>query len=432
MSSRRSGRQQNTKTMKTLPTQAHESPSDPPLGAARLLSGLRVLDLTNVLSGPFCTYQLSLLGAEVIKIEHPGLGDLARQLGADPELNQKLMGTSFMAQNAGKKSVTIDLKNAGGKETFLKLMESADAVVENFRPGVMERLGLDYPSLRTRNPRIVYCAISGFGQDGPLSDQPAYDQIIQGMSGVMSITGDAESAPLRVGYPICDTLGGMTAAFALVSALYATRNSREGCFVDVSMLDSTLAGMGWVVSNYLMAGVEPAAMGNENMTAAPSGTFITGDGLLNIAANTQAQYEKLCRLLNRIDLLADPRFAERESRKRHRAELKAELERALQARSAAEWALAMNADDVPAGCVLTVPDALQHPQIGARRLVQTLPGVDGVADTIRVVRAGYRVAEYELGSADPPPRLGQHTDEVLSAMGLGANAITQLRATGAI
>jgi CoA:oxalate CoA-transferase len=175
-------------------------------GMGGLLGGIRVLDLTNVLAGPFGAYQLALLGAEVIKVEAPGTGDLARQLGADPALNRALMGASFLAQNAGKRSVTIDLKSTAGKEVFRRLVRTADVVIENFRPGVMERLGLGYDTLRELRPGLVYCAISGFGQNGPLKDNPAYHQIVQGLSGVMSVTGDAASAPLRVGYPVADTI----------------------------------------------------------------------------------------------------------------------------------------------------------------------------------------------------------------------------------
>ena len=176
------------------------------------LSGVRVLDLTNVLAGPYCCYQLALLGAEVIKVERPGTGDLARQLGADPERNKSLMGVSFLAQNAQKKSVTLDMKHETGKALLKRLVRTSDVLVENFRPGVMDRLGLGYEVLKAENPNLIYCAISGFGQDGPWKDNPAYDQIVQGISGVMSITGDGDSAPLRVGYPLADTVGGMTAA----------------------------------------------------------------------------------------------------------------------------------------------------------------------------------------------------------------------------
>ena len=186
------------------------------------LAGVRVLDLTNVLAGPFCCHHLAHLGAEVIKVEATGRGDLARRLGADPDLNDKGMGVSFLAQNAGKKSVTVNLKHPKGKQLFLKLVKTADVLVENFRPGVMNRLGVGYDTLKEEKPQLIYCAISGFGQDGPWVHRPAYDQIIQGASGVMSITGDSESAPLRVGYPVADTVGGITAAFAVAAALNAS------------------------------------------------------------------------------------------------------------------------------------------------------------------------------------------------------------------
>src|SRR6267143_3776156 len=313
----------------------------------RLLEGIRVLDLTNVLAGPFGAYQLELLGADVIKIEAPDCGDLARQLGADADLNRELMGASFLAQNAGKRSVTVNLKSEAGRQVFRRLVGSADVVMENFRPGVMARLSLGYDTLRQIRPGLVYCAISGFGQDGPLKDNPAYDQIIQGLSGAMSVTGDANSAPLRVGYPVADTTGGMTAAFALVAALLKRERTGQGEFIDVSMLESTVAAMGWAVSNWLVAGVRALPMGNENMTASPSGAFATADGLLNIAANEQGQFETLCDLVGQSDLKADPRFAEREERKRRRAELKGELEAALAGRSAKEWAALFNRHGVP-------------------------------------------------------------------------------------
>ncbi|HEY5754312.1 MAG TPA: CoA transferase, partial [Steroidobacter sp.] len=283
-----------------------------------VLAGIRVIDITNVLAGPFCSYQLMLSGAEVIKVEVPGSGDLARQLGADAELSRRLMGASFLAQNGGKKSLTVNLKVEAGKEIFRRLVKNADVLVENFRPGVMERLGLGYKALASINPKLVYCAISGFGQDGPMSDAPAYDQIVQGMSGAMSITGDATTAPIRAGYPVSDSIGGITAAFAISSALVGRERSGKGRFIDVSLLDSTIAAMGWVVSNYLIAGKQPEPMGNDNFTAAPSGTFMTGNGLLNIAANTEEQFVALAKLIERPDLLQDPRFLTRELRLRNR------------------------------------------------------------------------------------------------------------------
>ena len=399
---------------------------------SHLLDGVRVLDLTNVLAGPFCCYQLAQLGAEVIKVEMPNTGDLARQLGADPDLNRNLMGASFLAQNAGKKSITLNLKSEGGKDLFRRLVVTSDVVVENFRPGVMERLDLGYFSLKDIRPEIIYCAISGFGQTGPLRDNPAYDQIIQGLSGVMSVTGGPETAPLRVGYPVCDTIGGMTAAFAIAAALHRRAVAGEGEFIDVSMLEATLGTMGWAVSNHLIAGVDPEPMGNENMTASPSGAFQTGDGLLNIAANKQEQFETLCRLIGCDELIIDPHFAEREARKRHRYELKAELERALAKASAEHWETVLNQAGVPAGRVLTVPEALATPQVAGRGFMHHLPNAPGVDRDIAVVRSGMKLGHGDPEPAFPPPTLGQHTDEVLAQLGTTAEQRQQLREDGVI
>jgi CoA:oxalate CoA-transferase len=370
-----------------------------------------------VLAGPFCCYQLAQLGAEVIKVETPGTGDLARQLGADPELNRRLMGASFLAQNAGKRSITLNLKHAKAREAFLRLVATSDVVVENFRPGVMDRLGLGYDALKSTKPNLIYCAISGFGQDGPLRLNPAYDQIIQGLSGVMSVTGDAQSAPLRVGYPVADTMGGITAAYAISAALFRRERSGEGELIDVSMLESTLVAMGWVVSNWLIAGVRPQPLGNENMTASPSGAFRTGTGLLNIAANQQQQFETLCGLIGRPELARDPRFAEREDRKTNRFALKTEIERALVARPAAEWSRLMNDRGVPAGEVLDVPSILQHPQIVERQLLRTFDDVPDVDADVSVVRSGFRLASGDPAPASPPPALGADTRRLLGELG---------------
>lgn len=400
----------------------------------RPLEGIRVLDLTNVLAGPFCTYQLALMGAEVIKIERPGEGDLARRLGADPELNARRMGASFLAQNAAKKSLALDLKKARGKQVFRRLVETADALVENFRPGVMDRLGFGWEELRKIRPELVYAAISGFGQSGPLRDDPAYDQIVQGLSGAMSITGDARSAPLRAGFPVADTMGGMTAAFAVVAALLGVRERGVGMFVEVSMLESLLAAMGWALSNWLVAGVAPRPMGNENPTAAPSGTFRTAAGLLNIAANEQRQFEALCRLLGREDLLRDPRFAGREARKANREALREELERALAARPAREWAALLNARGVPAGEVLTVPGILAHPQIQERDFIRAFADPPGVGRPISVVRGGWRIPGGEEASAPatPPPELGADGAAILAGIGYSEAEIVALRREGVI
>jgi crotonobetainyl-CoA:carnitine CoA-transferase CaiB-like acyl-CoA transferase len=397
------------------------------------LSGLRVLDLSNVLAGPFCAYQLALQGAEVIKVEAPGSGDLARQLGHDPALSRQGMGASFLAQNAGKRSITLNLKSAAGKAVFHRLLETADVLVENFRPGVMERLGLGHETLRAAHPRLIYCAISGFGQTGPMSGAPAYDQIVQGLSGVMSITGGADTAPLRVGYPACDTIGGITAAFAISSALVRLARTGEGAFIDVSMLDATLTTMGWVVSNYLLCGQAPVPMGNDNFTAAPSGAFRTGEGLLNIAANKQEQYLALVELIGRPDLAADSRFAEREARKRNRAALTIEVEAGLASRSAAEWEALFNKAGIPSGRVLSVPEALALPQIQARGLVRNLGRLDGIAPEIAVTGAGFIVDGGDGGEPlAAPPRLGEDTDTILAELGYAESDIAAFREQGVL
>lgn len=394
------------------------------------LKGIRVLDLTNVLAGPFCCHQLAHMGAEVIKVETRGGGDLARQLGADPDLNKRYMGVSFLAQNAGKRSITVDFKKPGGKAVFRKLVQSADVVVENFRPGVMQRLGLGFEVLKGENPRLIYCAISGFGQEGPLRDLPAYDQIIQGMSGMMSITGAADTAPYRVGYPVADTVGGITAAFAVAAAL--ANRERTATMIDVSMLEAAMATMGWAISNLLIAGKEAKPMGNENGTASPSGTFSTGDGLLNIAANKQEQFEAVCRVVGRPELINDARFAERQGRLQHRYELKAELEKAMEAKSAEEWWALLNAQGVPAGPVYTVPQALSHPQIATRGMIATFENVPGVGRDIRVVRTGIKL-DGEAPKVDaPPPTLGQHTDAILGELGYTPEQIAQLKTEQAV
>src|SRR5690554_397059 len=377
------------------------------------LSGIRVLDLTNVLAGPFCCHQLAHLGAEVIKVENPSGGDLARQLGADADLNEAFMGASFLAQNAGKKSVTLNLKDSDDRSRFLELVKSADVLVENFRPGVMARLLLDFESLKEVNSEISYCAISGYGQDGPLASYPAYDQIIQGMSGVMSITGDSDTGPYRVGYPLADTVGGLTAAMAINAALAAPK--RTATFIDVSMLDSVLATMGWAVSNLLVAGKPPAPIGNNNVTASPSGTFRTKDGLINIAANKQEQFEQLCSVLECPEWLDDPRFGERSARLKHRQELSALIEVRLNTQTTEFWWAAFTKSGIPAGPVLTVEQVLAHPQIKSRGLIEDF-GSECIGRPLHVVSGGYRFDGLPPRVATPPPALGAHNDEIFNEL----------------
>jgi crotonobetainyl-CoA:carnitine CoA-transferase CaiB-like acyl-CoA transferase len=377
----------------------------------RPLSGIRVLDLTNVLAGPYCSYQLMLLGAEVVKIEVPGQGDLARHLGPDSELNRAGLGTSFLAQNAGKKSVEIDLKDAADRTDFEDMVRGADVLLENFRAGVLARLGFGWPRLHELNPRLVYCAISGFGQTGPMSQAPAYDQIIQGLSGMMSVTGTAETAPLRIGFPVCDTVGGLTAALHISAALAGRSTTGKGTFLDVSMLEAAISAMGWAISNHVVGGATPEPMGNQNTTAAPSGTFDTADGPLNIAANRQQQFETLCELVGRRELLTDSRFADREQRKRHRDELNHELTLALRRRTAREWEQVLGPAGVPAARVASVPQAVELDQLKHRGFFTDLPFPDGSDRVLRVAGSGVLHDGEPLHPTAPPPLLGEQNDE---------------------
>jgi crotonobetainyl-CoA:carnitine CoA-transferase CaiB-like acyl-CoA transferase len=379
------------------------------------LDGVKVVDLTNVLAGPYCSYQLMLFGAEVVKVELPGTGDLARRLGPDPELNRAQMGASFLAQNAGKKSVELDLKSPEGRAAFESMVAGADVLLENFRAGVLGRLGYDWDRLRELNPGLVYCAISGFGQSGPMREAPAYDQIIQGLSGMMSVTGTPDTVPLRVGFPICDTIGGLMAALAISAALAGRHRSGRGCHLDLSMLEASISAMGWTVSNYLISGVEPEPMGDQNATAAPSGTFETADGPLNIAANQQAQFETLCRLVGRPDLLADPRFAEREARKAYRQALNHELNQALRAKTALEWEELLAREGVPAARILTVPQALLLDQVRQRGFLTEVPFAGDGERSVTVTGNGVVVDGAALRPRGAAPRLGEHNDEFEAA-----------------
>jgi len=376
------------------------------------LSGVRVLDLTNVLAGPYCSFQLSLMGAEVVKVEKPGSGDLARHLGPDPRLNDAGLGASFLAQNAGKKSVELDLKDDVGRAAFEDLVRGADVLVENFRAGVLARLGYGWAELRALNDQLVYCAISGFGQTGPQSQAPAYDQIVQGLSGMMSITGTVESAPLRVGFPVCDTVGGLMAAFAISSALVRRAAGGGGAFLDLSMLEASVSAMGWAVSNYLVSGIETVPMGDQNATAAPSGTFHAADGPLNIAANRQTQFETLCRVIGREDLVSDPRFATRDLRKLHREELNREIDAALAGGDAQHWADALSAAGVPAARILTVAQAVESQQLAHRRFFHDVPFPGDARRVVRTSGNGVHVDGRPMRPQGPPPVLGEHNDEL--------------------
>jgi len=396
----------------------------------KLLEGIRVLDMTNVLSGPFATLHLSLLGAEVIKIENPDGGDLARKLGNVSKLNKELMGTSFLAQNANKKSLTLNLKTQEGKEIFRKLAKTADVLVENFRPAVMARLGFSYEELCKINPKLIYCAISGFGQTGPDAFKPAYDQIIQGLSGVMAVNGDERLNPLRAGFPVCDTVGGMNAAFAVMAALYYREHTGEGQFIDIALLDSIMPLMGWVAANLLIGGQQPVLLGNDNFTAAPSGMFKTKDGYINIAANQQQQWEDLADELGLPELKTDSRFQERDTRKANRFLLTPLLEAKLTQNTTVHWVEVLNAKGIPSGDVASLEAALSSEQARHRQVIEDVetPGVG----KIKIFNMTAKFSKTPAEITAPPPHLSEHTAEILAGLGYSEEDMKKFKEKGAI
>ncbi len=391
----------------------------------KMLKDIRVIDLTNVLSGPFATLHLALLGAEVIKIEVPDGGDLARKLGNVPKLNQELMGTSFLAQNANKKSLTLNLKLDEGKAIFRRLLETADVVVENFRPGVMTRLGFSYEEMTKINPGIVYCAISGFGQTGPDAFKPAYDQIIQGLSGEMDVNGDERLHPLRAGFPVCDTVGGLNAAFAIMAALYYREHTGEGQFIDIALLDSIMPLMGWVAANLLIGGQSPIPMGNDNFTAAPSGVFRTKNGFINIAANQQKQWEDLADALGLPELKTDARFQQRDTRKANRKLLTPLLEARLTQENTDHWVELLNNKSIPSGDIVSLENALNSEQIKHRQTIATVN--EPLIGNIKIFNLSAKFSKTPGEIEAPPPRLSSHTERILSALGYSQEQQRELK-----
>ena len=394
---------------------------------------MRVLDLANVLAGPFCCYQLVQLGAEVIKVETPGTGDLARQLGADPELNRRLMGASFLAQNAGKRSLGLDLKHPAGRAVFERLAGRADVLVENFRPGVLDRLGIGAEALLKANPRLVYCAISGFGREGPLRDRPAYDHVIQAVSGMMAVTGTVASGPMRVGFPLTDYVAGLLAAFAVATALFRRERSGIGGIVDVAMLDAALVILGPVLAQFLIGGQVPPPAGNQPFGGSPfSGIFATADGLLAVVGSTAKQCLGLCRVLGLAALEADARILRWQAHPELKAEIAPLLERAYLTRTAEDWELRMAAADIPAGKVRGVGEILGHPHLAERALLAEISDVPGVGRTIKVPDVGFKLFGAERPPLRPPPLPFADTREVLRANGWSDREIDALERDGAV
>ncbi len=380
------------------------------------LAGLRVVDFSHVMAGPFATQFLRLLGAEVIKVESPG-GDLFRNYDTDPRYAG--MSPAFIAANAGKKSVVLDLKTPDGIESARRLIATADAVVENFRPGVMTRLGLGYEAARALRPDIIYCSISGYGQNGPMRDYPAIDNVVQATSGVMSVSGEPDGLPVRVGVPVVDTYAGTLGALALVSALLQRERFGGGQYIDVAMMDASIVLLTAAVTPYLVKGEVPERTGNTGYSAQPTaGLFRCNDGeLISLGVVQQNQYAALCRVLERPDLAADPRFLDIRSRRAHFQPLTALLGMVFATRAAADWEARLSAVGVPCGMVRDVGAACDLAQLDARGLKQKIriPGLPEGED-VHVLNAGFVFAHDGPGVSDPPPRLGQHTAEILAAL----------------
>jgi len=390
---------------------------------------VRILDFTRYLAGPYGTYQLALLGADVIKIESHE-GDESRHLLVSREWAERKMASSFLAVNANKRSITLDLRQPAAVEVITRLVPTTDVVWENFRPGVMERLGLGYDALAAINPRLVYCAVSGFGHTGPERTTAAFDGKLQAMSGIMSITGDPAGGPMRAGFAICDTIGGITAALAVASALYQRVHTGRGQFVDVAMLDAALAFIPGPVAEYSVAGIPQRQIGNGSVSRKPTaGRFRAGDGYLVLAVLTEKQFVALMRTIGRADALDDPRFKDWRARTENEPALREIIEGALAKDDPKSWEARLTAADVPCATVWKIEEITRHPQLEHRDVLQT---IDSRYGPMRLVGAGFRLAHGSPGIEREPPTLGEHTDEILAEAGYTPAEIKDLRRDGVI
>ena len=377
------------------------------------LKGKTIIDLTQVLAGPYATYQLALLGADVIKVEDPRGGDWTREGSAPPGLENQNMGTAYLTQNANKKSITLDLKSAKDIEKLKDLVEAADVFVENFRPGTASRLGLSYENIKQVKPNIVYCSISGFGQDGPISNRPAYDHIVQGMCGIMRLTGTTATEPNKVGAPYVDYATGLNGAFAIVSALHEVNRTGKSIKLDVSMLDTSLLLMSSLVTNHLNTGWAPVASGNEAWSKSPtSGAFETQSGLLMIAANNEAQFERFCSAITRQDLLDNQKFKDPGKRKENQNELRNLIEKIIKTQTAEYWEEKFNDYAVPAARVRNLDEILDERQVKERKVTQKLK-IPGIKNSLHMPTLGFKVDNKVVAPQKPPPKLGQDNHHII-------------------
>ncbi len=397
-------------------------------------SGVRVLDFTQVLAGPYATSHLAMLGAEVIKVEQPAGGDQAREmLPAVGPLQDNRLSPMFISMNMGKRSLTLDLKKPEAREVVYRLVERSDVLIQNFKAGTMERMGLGPEVLQEINPRLVYCSISGYGQTGPKAKQAAYDPAIQAASGMMSITGHPDTGPMKTGFWATDMATGVTAAFAIAGALFERHTTGKGRLLDVSMLDTALSFMSPIISIYQNGGFQPGLYGNRSQTgSATSDVFPTGDGFLLIAAATPGQYAILCKTVGRPELADDPRFNTREGRVVNAEALRNALVEALSTADAPTWEARIGAAGVPCAAVATLPQVVESPQVVHRRIIGKAEAPAAFGRDLSVVGLPFKLDGDDANADLPPPLLGQHTDAILDEMGYSAEEIAALRAAGAI
>ncbi|HVX30825.1 MAG TPA: CoA transferase [Nitrolancea sp.] len=391
------------------------------------LAGIRVLDLGRHLAGPTCAMLLGDMGADVIKVENPEGGDHGRESGP-PFFNGE--SAFFLSANRNKRSLTLDIKRPEGQEIFRKLADTADVIVENYRPGVMEALNIGYDTMSARNPGIIYCSISGFGVDGPFADRPGLDQIVQGFSGLMSVTGFEGGDPVRVGIPIADLLTGLYGAYGVLAALYARQETGRGQVVNTSLLESMVGTLAFQATRYLNgAGVPPPA-GNHHPINAPYGVFRTKDGYITIGATGDKRWPKLCELLGLPDLPNDPRFNTNGGRHANRFELAEVLETKLRERNSDEWEVLLNKNSIPCGPIYNVGQALDHPQVRHRQMVVERP--HPTMGNVRLLGLPVKLRETPGDVFRVPPLLGEQNDEILSELGMPPDEIERLRERGIV